>query len=184
MARIVKFPSKTVHQASFEKLVRPHVKSLYKLAYRFTRNAMDAEDLVQELLIKFYPRIDELAKVEKLRPWLVRAMYRLWIDGLRKHHRSPISLIEDGKFSESEMEFESIQRAREQEIEHSYTQQQLQRAIDQLAEHHRIVLVLYDVEGYTLEEMATTLNCPVGTLKSRLHRARAQLKKLLIDGTF
>ncbi|MFQ5488882.1 MAG: RNA polymerase sigma factor, partial [Gammaproteobacteria bacterium] len=85
MAKILGFSSKRADQAHFERLLRPHLEQLYRLAYRFTGNATDAEDLVQDLLIKIYPRREELKQVEKLRPWLARVMYNLFIDHKRRH---------------------------------------------------------------------------------------------------
>src|SRR5438477_7122196 len=65
-------------QADFERLLRPHLDHLYKLAYRFTGSADRAEDLIQDLLVRIYPRIAELARIEQPRPWLVRVMYRMF----------------------------------------------------------------------------------------------------------
>ena len=78
MSKILKFSSRRDKLSAFEALIRPHVEPLYKLAYRFTNNAMEAEDLTQDLLVKLYPKVNELEKVEKLRPWLARVMYRMW----------------------------------------------------------------------------------------------------------
>jgi RNA polymerase sigma factor (sigma-70 family) len=184
MVKIIKFPSRRDHHSIFEDLVRPHIEALYKLAYRFTNNVMEAEDLVQDLLTKLYPRCHEMEKIEKLRPWLTRVMYRMWIDRLRDHKRSSVELVDNLTELESNIDAVNSDSTPEQEHERAINQQTLLQALDQLSEDHRIVLILHDVEGYSLEEMKTVLDCAIGTLKSRLHRARSNLRNLLDNGTF
>src|SRR5258706_9200148 len=82
-------------QTDFERLLRPHLDHLYKLAYRFTGATDRAEDLIQDLLVRLYPRRDELTKVEQPRPWLVRVMYRLFIDQVRRDARAPYISLAD-----------------------------------------------------------------------------------------
>lgn len=170
-------------QSAFETLVRPHLKPLFSLAYRFTRNREDAEDLIQELLLKLYPRRNELMEVERLRPWLARVMYRIFIDNHRRYSRSPVHLAVDYGCDEQNADpvdnIISLGGDPEQETEQSVLNRHLLKVIDRLSEDHRHVLGLHDIEGYTLEEMQVILDCPIGTLKSRLHRARARLRELL-----
>lgn len=186
MTKILGFPSKRPDQAHFERLLRPHLESLYRLAYRFTGNVTDAEDLVQDLLIKIYPRREELKKVEKLRPWLVRVMYNLFIDNQRRHGRSPVHLAVDNNSGDEGTGPLDLLTAGEATNPESVTERHssldyLQKALEQLSDDHRLVLTLHDVEGYTLEEMTVIVACPIGTLKSRLHRARARLREILRD---
>ncbi len=184
MAKILEFSSKRADQAHFERLLRPHLEQLYRLAYRFTGNAADAEDLIQDLLIKIYPRREELKKVEKLRPWLVRVLYNLFIDNQRRHNRSPVHLAVDNQpdgEGGSPLELVTASEATNPEsvtLRHDHLNH-LQAALDELSEDHRMVVTLHDIEGYTLEEMTEIVGCPIGTLKSRLHRARARLRELL-----
>ncbi len=183
MARIFNFPSKRAEQVHFERLVRPHLESLYRLAFRFTGNAADAEDLLQDLLIKIYPRREELKQVDKLRPWLARVLYNLFIDTQRRRNRSPIHLADQtgdeddpdpvDRLAAEEGTNPEVETRRDGDL------RQLQAALDRLSEDHRAVIMLHDVEGYTLEEMTEILECPIGTLKSRLHRARARMRQLL-----
>ncbi len=185
MAKILGFSSKRADQAHFERLLQPHLEQLYRLAYRFTGNSPDAEDLVQDLLIKIYPRREELKQVEKLRPWLARVMYNLFIDHKRRHSRSPVHLAVDNAGDEegggpldqlaSESAGPEDETARHIDLTH------LQASLEQLSDDHRLVLMLHDIEGYTLEEMTAIVECPIGTLKSRLHRARARLRDILGD---
>ena len=167
-------------EVSFEELLAPHVDPLYRLAYRFTGKQHDAEDLVQELLIKLYPRHKELLKVESLRPWLTRALYNLFVDGVRSRNRSP---IEHG-YDEFMDQQSSSDLGPLQSLSRESLQQQISDALDMLPEEQRNVLILHDIEAYTLSELAEIFETPIGTLKSRLHRSREKLKKLLLAGTF
>lgn len=184
MGKIIKFSSEREKLSVFEDLLAPHVESLYKLAYRFTNNAMDAEDLVQDLLVKLYPKCRELEKVEKLRPWLARVMYRMWVDRLRSQKLSVVDAVVDLTELEQRLETIDPDSMPEQAYHRSITQQKLMQALEQLSEDHRVVLILHDVEGYSLEEMKVILDCAIGTIKSRLHRARDRIRNLLDDGTF
>lgn len=170
-------------QSAFETLVRPHLNTLFRLAYRLTRSREDAEDLIQELLLKLYPRRHELMEVERLRPWLARVMYRIFIDNHRRYSRSPVHLAVDYGGADAHTDpvdnIVSTDGNPEQETEQSVLGRHLHMVIDRLSEDHRHVLGLHDIEGYTLEEMQVILACPIGTLKSRLHRARARLRELL-----
>lgn len=174
------FPAKKSEAGSaarFDALVRPHISYLYRLAYRFCGNPEDAEDLVQDLFIKLYPRCEELEVVEKLRPWLVTSLYRMFVDGTRRQKRSPLELIDDEvafyETATGETESPDREMAEDQRIE------QLQAAFQRMSEEHRVLLTLHDIEGYRLVELQEMLDVPVGTLKSRIHRARARMRKLL-----
>jgi len=162
-------------QSEFERLVSPHIDHLYRLAYRFTNTNHDAEDLVQDLLIKLYPRLQEIRDIDRLRPWLDRVLYRLFIDRLRQNQRRPLL---DG----DEIDPDEIARSDnnpEFDLEQNLTQERLQTAYGKLSEDHRALLAMHDIEGYTLLELEKMLDTPIGTLKSRLHRARKQLRKNL-----
>jgi len=165
-------------QAHFESLLRPHLKALYKTAYRFTQSRSDAEDLIQDLLVKTYARLEELSTIERLRPWLAQVLYRLFLDLKRRESRSELQLVIDN--DENTLE-PTILPEHEPDgmLERSKTQQQLMTALAKLNEDHRIVLTLHDSEGYTLSELVGILECPLGTLKSRLHRARSRMRTLL-----
>jgi RNA polymerase sigma-70 factor (ECF subfamily) len=163
--------------SGFEALVRPHITYLYRLAFRFCGNQEDAEDLVQDLLVKLYPRSSELEKVEKLRPWLVTSLYRMFIDGTRRKARTPLELIDDeAAFYETAANSEQTP---DQDLAEDQRLNQIHSAFQRLSEEHRVLLTLHDVEGYRLVELESMLEVPVGTLKSRIHRARARMRKML-----
>jgi RNA polymerase sigma factor (sigma-70 family) len=174
--KILTFP-RDESSSGFEGLVRPHIQYLYRLAYRFCGNQEDAEDLVQDLLVKLYPRQSELEQVEKLRPWLVTTLYRMFVDGTRKKARSPLELIDDETafYSSTDDEGHTPDEllAEDQRID------KIQEAFNRLSEEHRVILTLHDIEGYRLVELESMLGVPVGTLKSRIHRARSRMRDLL-----
>ncbi len=161
----------------------PHLDHLYRFAYRMTGTREDAEDLVQDLLVKLYPRLAELRAVERLRPWLTRVLYRLGVDRARSRSRNPLALCDDGGADDTDIDPVERLHSHEPEpsaaLEQHWTQARLLDALQQLSLEHRSVITLHMVEGYALNELEDLLQTPVGTLKSRLHRARAQLKALL-----
>lgn len=162
----------------FEQTLAPHIESLYRLAYRFTGARHDAEDLVQELLVRLYPKRKELGKVEKLRPWLARSLHNLYIDSLRSRQRSPLGHVEQ----DSEVHLElvrDVDPGPSTRIEQQDRTQQIESALAQLSEVHRSLIIMHDMEGFTLPELTQVFDTPLGTLKSRLHRARNNLRELL-----
>ncbi len=166
----------------FETLLRPYIDDLYRLAYRFCNNRDDAEDLVQDVLVKLYPRMSELGTVDELKPWLSKVLYRQFIDGRRRQIRSPIVLIED--LAAGADQDPHGDPGPEQQLVNEQGVARAQGALNALSEEHHVLIVLYEVEGYTLPEMAQLLDIPIGTVKSRLHRARTHLQKILAEGTF
>lgn len=171
----------------FEKVLKPHLGQLYRTAYRLTNSRADAEDLVQDLVVKLYPRQKELQNLDKPEIWLNKVLYRMFVDNKRKYARSPIRLVGDFSEDESDQELlDVIEREsseRNDSPEHLAFVQQLLSAVKWLSDEHRIPLMLYEVEGYSLQELEQILDLPIGTIKSRLHRARARLKFLLEQET-
>jgi len=164
-------------QQRFDALLKPHLQQLYRLAYRLTSRREDAEDLLQDLLIKIYPRSKELAAVDNPLSWLSRVLLNQYIDTYRRQQRSPLVSVEDeNRFYQLT---ENSDPQPDEVAERENTLQQLQSALQALSSDHRIVIMLHDVEGYTLEEIQQMQEVPLGTLKSRLSRARSQLQKNL-----
>ncbi len=157
----------------FERHVGPHVDGLYRLAWRFTGNRHDAEDLVQELLVRLYAQRRRLQDIENLRPWLARSLYHLYVDNVRRHQRTPFARLE----LDSEVHLARLPDTHQQDYDD--LDRALQAALDRLNENQRNVILFHDVEGYSLVELSQILDQPVGTLKSRLHRARAGLRASL-----
>jgi RNA polymerase sigma factor (sigma-70 family) len=177
-------------ETDFERLVRPHLDHLYKLAYRFTGAVDRAEDLIQELLVRLYSRRNELAKVQLLRPWLVRVMYRLFVDQTRREARAPYISLADSDFGTDKEDGDPYADVADPtpgpdiEVELNLDRERLVRAWQELSAEHRAVLALHEIEGHTLEELEMLLDLNRGTVKSRLHRARARLAQLLVTEPF
>ncbi|MDH3490831.1 MAG: RNA polymerase sigma factor [Gammaproteobacteria bacterium] len=166
-------------------MVRPHFDRLYRLAWRLTGHKAEAEDLFQELLIKAYGKLDELARIDEPGSWLSRVMYNLFIDERRRFARRRMHTVEEGQvpgdglagFAGSEDPVRDNER-REKIL-------MLDAALSQLSDEHRLIVLLHDTEGYKLKEIQELTGVPVGTIKSRLHRARARLREILTQsGTF
>jgi RNA polymerase sigma-70 factor (ECF subfamily) len=177
----------TTPAQEFEALLWPHLNFLYSVAFRLTGMQADAEDLVQEVLLKLYPKYHELSGLEKIKPWLAKVTYRTFIDLKRRYNRTPFSLL---KTSPANVDIEIIDTIASenpgpaQTTEDKFTSESLQAALDMLNAEQKAVCVLHDIEGYSLPELEEILVTPLGTLKSRLHRARARLKKIINHGTF
>lgn len=166
----------------FENLLRPQIGPLFRLAYRFTGSVADAEDLVQDVLIKLYPRTRELQAIEQLRPWLARVLYRQFVDFARKRGRTPSNPSADGAADEDGDPMDRLPATGdgpEESAERSLRHEHILEALERLNPEQRALLALHDVEGYSLEELEPLLDTPLGTLKSRLHRARRRLRALL-----
>lgn len=168
-------------ELNFEDLVRPHVEYLYRLAWRFTASVADAEDLVQDVLLKLYPRTEEMLGIQRLRPWLARVLYHQYVDSVRKRARSPVLQLVGGGDGEDDP-LDKVPTTREGPEEHAERnglRDLILNALRQLNPEQRAVVTMHDVEGYSLEELETMLETPLGTLKSRLHRARQRLRALI-----
>lgn len=166
----------SLQQKRFERAVKPYLKDLRRLALRFTGNDDDADDLLQELATRLQGRLDEVAQLEQPRPWLARALYRLFVDQWRRQRARPES------DDEADIDAQPTPTDAPDEVfERSLTRERLQAALDALPAFQRELVILHDVEGYTLPEISTITGSPLGTLKSRLHRARTSLREYLLE---
>lgn len=169
---------KPSRESLFTRQIQPHLQRLYRQAYRLTANQDDAEDLVQDLLLRLYEKDIDLDTIEKLSSWLLRSLYHQFIDNCRKKSRRPI----DDKEEKSDEIIASMWD--EQESPHLIHEQtnstkKLQNAIKNLKPNQQILISLHEMEGYSLAELSEILELPLGTLKSRLHRARHTLRDQL-----
>jgi len=160
-------------QEAFTGIVRRYQRAIYGIAYGLTRNASDADDLAQETFLRAYQAIGRFRVGEPLRPWLSRITVNLAYSLFRSRKRRPETplepLVEAGK--QWAGKDDPAQNAVDAErVDH------LQAAFDELSEDHRAIMVLRIVDGLSYDEIARTLEVPVGTVMSRLSRARAELK--------
>lgn len=168
-------------RTEFEALVRPHLEWMYRLAFRYTGHREDAEDLVQGLLVRLLRNPGRLPEAESPRGWLMHALHNAFIDQRRHRGRTPLGHLHpqpwdelfadvaDGGTPEGLTQAEALRR-------------EVIAALYALDREHRAILVLHDMEGHSLPELAKSLRIPVGTLKSRLFRARRKLRTLLEAG--
>lgn len=175
----------------FDQLLRGHVRPLYRYAYRWTGDADQAEDLVQETLTRLYSDMPRLREIEQIRPWAARVMYRIFVDWLRRANRSPVVFAgrsgSTGEFADEDGE-DHVEAGDETWNPEDLTERALEReriiaVWGRLQRQHRVVLSLHEIEGYSLDEVAQIIEVPVGTAKSRLNRARNHLRDLLNEGT-
>jgi len=163
-------------QRRFERQLRPQLKMLYRYAYRLAGNRYDAEDLVQDLLLSLYDKNINLEELENPKTWLLKSLYHKFIDHTRQQTRNPSkpgNQHPDELLTPLPATHDPLYKAiREQDIQY-----RLNQALDSLNPDQRFVVILHDIEGHKLTEISEILATPVGTLKSRLHRARAELRK-------
>ena len=166
--------------AAFEEIVRRYQKAVYRVAYGVTRNAADADDLAQETFVRAWRALDRFRPDEPLYPWLSRIAINLSYSLFRRRRRRPETsiepLVEAGQqwAGTEDPERDAAERERDDKIAESFAE---------LKEDHRAVLVLRVVEGLSYDEIARTLGVPVGTVRSRLSRARSELRAGLLSRT-
>jgi RNA polymerase sigma-70 factor (ECF subfamily) len=171
-------------RASFEALLRPHLDRLFRLAFRLTAARPEAEDLFQDVLVKAFTRLDELAGLRDPASWLCRVMYNHFIDNQRRYKRTRLVSVDEGQLPGQSVESLPGDLDPVRDAERLDNIMTLDRALARLSDEHRLVVLLHDVESYKLEEIHQITGDPVGTIKSRLHRARARLREILAaDGT-
>jgi len=158
---------------------------MYRFAFRLAGQQQDAEDLVQDVVVKLYPRLDELESVDQLRPWLNRVLYRHFIDQLRRKgrqgHRPMSELVEADSQADWLDSLDAEDTGPMALLELERLGPELDRVIATLEPDQRTLLLLHDVDGWRQDEIAEILDIPLGTVKSRLHRVRAALRKKLLQ---
>ena len=171
--------------AAFADDAMPLMDSLYSSALRMTRNAADAEDLVQETYLKAYRAYERFEAGTNLKAWMYRILTNTYINAYRKKQRRPdetdIDDVED-MFLYRRLggaQTATLARSAEDELMDLFGEHEVKVAIEDLPEHYRLPILLADVEGFAYKEIAEILDVPIGTIMSRLHRGRKQLQKRL-----
>ena len=172
-------------QATFSEDAMPLMDCLYSAAMRMTRNAADAEDLVQETYLKAFNAYERFETGTNLKAWMYRILTNSYINAYRKKQRRPdesdIDDIEDLYLYRRLGGAESavLSRSAEDELLEMFGEDEVKLALEDLPEHYRMPILLADVEGFAYKEIAEILDVPIGTVMSRLHRGRKQLQKRL-----
>lgn len=173
-------------QPSFEALLGPHLPKLYRLAYRLTGSVADAEDLLQDVLVKLFERESELAAIDALFPWAARVLHNLFIDRARSLARRRMASLGAAEADRAHIEeMLGTVASPEAALATAVDIRAVSGAVAELPIEQRTVLLMHDGEGYQLQEIQEITGIPLGTVKSRLHRARQRLRELLeASGTF
>lgn len=166
---------------TFEGLVQQHKNRIYSYICRLTNDSPDAEDITQEVFIRAYQSMHAFRHDAAVDTWLYRIATNLVIDRFRREKRAPQWVPVESDSDEAVRDLPSTSREGDPlaSVELTELQRQVQKAIQSLPAKLRAVVVLHDMEGLSYEEVAETLGCPVGTVKSRLFNARVLLKRKL-----
>lgn len=166
----------------FENEALPLLPGLYSAANRLTRNAADAEDLVQETFLRAYRAFHQFAEGTNLKAWLYRILMNTFINSYRKKQRQPQTISDDeieDWYLYSRMAADGAEPSAEASVIESLPDEDVQDALSSLPEQFRIAVLLADVEGFSYKEIAEITGVPIGTVMSRLHRGRKSLEKRL-----
>jgi RNA polymerase sigma-70 factor, ECF subfamily len=170
----------------FREEALPLLDSLYGAALRMTRNQADAEDLVQEAMLRAYRAFHTFEPGTNLKAWLFRILTNAYINTYRKRQREPQKVSSDeveefDLYQELKDHDPQFQETPESIVLDSLVDSDILQAIEDLPEQFRLAVMLSDVEGFTYAEMAEIMDVPMGTVMSRLHRGRKALQKRLWD---
>lgn len=161
-------------QPTWDEVVRTHSARVYRLAYRLTGNQHDAEDLTHDVFIRVFRSLDSY-RPGTFEGWLHRITTNLFLDRARRKQRIRFDALTD----EFAARLPSRLTGPEEHFDIAHLDGDIQQALDALSPTFRAAVVLCDIEGYSYEEVAQTLGIKLGTVRSRIHRGRSQLRQAL-----
>jgi len=167
----------------FDAEAMPHMKIIHNYAYKLTGNKLDADDLLQETFLRAFRFFDKFEKGTNCKAWLFRIMKNLFINKYRKRQKEP------GKVDYGEIEnfFDNIRSSKidstdlQEKVFSNLLDDELLNALNSLQDDFKTVVILCDLEGLSYEEIAEFVQCPIGTVRSRLHRGRKVLQQKLLE---
>jgi len=172
-------------RARFERDVMPLLSGLYSSALRMTRNPADAEDLVQDTVLRAYRGFGGFQEGTNLKAWLYRILTNSFINTYRKKQRQPATVEGPDDLDEwylfDRLGARNVEPSAESAVLGQLPDEAVQRALEALPEGFRMAVLLADVQGFSYKEIAEMLDIPIGTVMSRLHRGRKALEKALWD---
>ena len=168
---------------AFETLVLEYEKNVYNIALRMTGNSEDAADMTQEACIKAYNSLQSFRGDSKFSVWLYRIVSNVCLDFLRSKNRRPtVSLsVEDDDGEDAQLDVADESQSPELLLDRKLTRDSVRRGLDSLPPDYRQILLLREIQGLSYDEIAQALSLEVGTVKSRIFRARKRLCTFLID---
>lgn len=171
-----------IKQSDFQDEMIPHLDALYNFALRLTTDPNDAEDLVQDTVVKAYRFFSSYQKGTNAKAWLFRILKNSYINNYRKKSKQPhqVDYDEISQYYESIRSEQSETTDMEDLMYREMLDDDVTKALTELPEDFRTVVLLCDVEGFTYEEIANMLDVPIGTIRSRLHRGRNLLRAQLM----
>ena len=168
--------------AAFEELLGRHLRQIYRVAFRLTGSRDDAEDLAQEAVIEAFRAFDRYQPGTHFDRWVYRIMTHTHIDIVRRRRRRPEVSLDAAVRSTGDALSSLLGDIRDDpqhQTELTHLDGEIQTALGRLPDEFRQAIVLADIEGLSYDEVAVAVGCPVGTVRSRLHRARAMLRQAL-----
>lgn len=170
-------------RSAFDTLIHKHEARAYQYAFRLTRNEEEASDVVADAFVRVYNALHNFKGQSAFGTWLYRILTNCFLDQRKKDKSRPVSQLESViQTAEGELErqVESTDPSPHEETERTERERSIESAVSKLPEYQRAMIVMYHAEMLSYEEIAAALDLPIGTVKSRLNRARVSLRELLM----
>lgn len=168
---------------AMDSLIRKHEKRAYQYAFRLTSNSEEAADVVADAFVRVYGALQNFKGNSAFTTWLYRILTNCFLDARKKERNRPAISLEATMSTEDgdlERQFEDPDAAPDEIAERNQREQRVEAAVEHLPEYQRAMITMYHAEMLSYEEIAEALDLPIGTVKSRLNRARLSLRELLV----